>query len=210
MSVGSIIETIDDLEFIKGEKLVIGPSETEQRRVTVVEFCPHLFVSSLNSRKGQHSIPHLTEVQKKYKDKDVYLVGVTNERNKRQIEQFVSQMGSQMDYTVALDPSNSAQEALMVPAGARGIPHAFILTPDNKVAWHGHPMEPAFEQELEKAAKSATPRIKVKPILESEDELMKRSVKDLKALLQERGVYFADCVEKSDLAKRIVERCSKV
>lgn len=32
--------------------------------------------------------------------------------------------------------------------------------------------------------------------------------KELKRMLQERGVECADCFEKEDLARRIVERCS--
>lgn len=42
------------------------------------------------------------------------------------------------------------------------------------------------------------------------EELMQRSVKELKALLSDRGVAFQDCVEKGDLARRVQERCSSV
>ncbi|KXS10826.1 thioredoxin-like protein [Gonapodya prolifera JEL478] len=204
MSVGTKIdvsELLGDLKFIKGS---LPTTDVEASRVIVFEFwatwCPPC----------RQSIPHLSEVQAKYKSKDVFLVGVTNERNPKQIEQFVSQMGSQMDYVVALDPSNTAQEALMVPAGARGIPHAFILDPSGVVTWQGHPMESDFESALSKVAAKATSRVKFAPVTESVEELMGKSVKELKTILQDRGVYFADCVEKGDLAKRIVERCSKV
>jgi hypothetical protein len=49
----------------------------------------------------------------------------------------------------------------------------------------------------------------VPPVTEGFDELMTKGVKELKALLAERGISHADCLEKADLAQRIVERCSR-
>lgn len=60
------------------------------------------------------------------------------------------------------------------------------------------------------AAAPAGAKRAVPPVTEGYEELMTKSVKELKALLAERGVACADCLEKGDLAKRIVERCSKV
>lgn len=96
------------------------------------------------------SIPHLTELQKKYKDK-VQFVGVSIWESKREdVEPFVAQMGSKMDYTVAIDEvpasdPNGTEGAMakswMQAAGQNGIPSAFIVNGDGKVAWIGHPME---------------------------------------------------------------------
>jgi hypothetical protein len=80
-------------------------------------------------------------------------------------------------------------------------------------------MEPAFEQKLQAAVAAAGPGAEqpaaqqkkaVPPVTETFEELMSHSVKELKAMLADRGVGCADCLEKGDLAKRIVERCSKV
>ncbi|MEK7713866.1 MAG: TlpA disulfide reductase family protein, partial [candidate division NC10 bacterium] len=43
------------------------------------------------------SIPHLTELQKKYKDKGLVIVGITDE-DKTTVSNFVEKMGEKMDY----------------------------------------------------------------------------------------------------------------
>ncbi|KAJ1554935.1 hypothetical protein HK405_003682 [Cladochytrium tenue] len=45
------------------------------------------------------------------------------------------------------------------------------------------------------------------PITETREELSKRSVKELKGILKERGIDFSGCFEKADLVTRILERC---
>ncbi len=94
------------------------------------------------------SIPHLTELQKKYKDK-VTFVGVSVwETDPAQVKPFVTQMGDKMAYRVAMDRvpagAKGSQGAMakswMTAAGENGIPAAFIIGRDGKIAWIGHPM----------------------------------------------------------------------
>jgi len=58
------------------------------------------------------SIPHLTELAHKYKSAGVEFVGITNEPNETMIKQFVTRMGAQMDYTVAIDSVGKVTEGL--------------------------------------------------------------------------------------------------
>ena len=80
------------------------------------------------------SIPHLNETYKKFKDKGLIVVGITDEA-KAKVEQF--RTGVPMDYSVATDPSG----ALLKELGIEGIPHAFVLNKKGVVVWQGHPME---------------------------------------------------------------------
>jgi len=84
------------------------------------------------------SIPHLTELQKKYRDKDVVIVGVSDEPADV-IRDFVEQAGDKMDYTVAADDSGATTSAYMRAFGVNGIPHAFIVDKAGRIVWHGHP-----------------------------------------------------------------------
>ena len=43
------------------------------------------------------------------------------------------------------DDDQEVESGLLGPAGARGIPHAFVVDSQGVVKWHGHPMEPGFE-----------------------------------------------------------------
>ena len=85
------------------------------------------------------SIPHLTELQKKFKDKGVVFVGVSDEPADK-VKPFVEKMGDKMDYVVACDEDRKTSEGYMAAYGQGGIPTAFIVGKDGKVMWFGHPM----------------------------------------------------------------------
>lgn len=94
------------------------------------------------------TIPHLTEIQKKYKDQNVTVIGVSDE-DAATIAPFVEKMGAEMDYTVAADQSRATYVAYMQAFGQGGIPHAFIVAKSGEIVWHGHPMS-GLEQVLDK------------------------------------------------------------
>ncbi|MCP4642194.1 MAG: redoxin domain-containing protein [bacterium] len=86
------------------------------------------------------TIPHLTEIQKAYRDKGVVVVGVSNE-DAATVKPFVQEQAGQMDYTVAVDKNRQTSKAYMEAFGVRGIPHAFVIDKAGNLVWHGHPME---------------------------------------------------------------------
>jgi hypothetical protein len=81
-----------------------------------------------------------------------------------------------------------------------------------QITYSGHPMDPQFERLLAAAAAQASDRqaaqVALPLVSETYEQLMQRSVKELRGMLAERGVSCSDCIEKGDLARRIVERCS--
>lgn len=101
----------------------------------------------------------------------------------------------------------------MARAGARGIPHAFIIDTDNKIVFSGHPREPGFENTLARAAAAASERRQktALPLISaSQEELQGMSVKELKTILTDRGISLAGLAEKSDLVAKIIETCRSV
>lgn len=86
------------------------------------------------------NIPHLTRMQRHFKDKGVTFIAISSERPQT-VKSFVDQMGSKMDYAVAADKNNSMSRAYMDAFGIRGIPHAFIVDRDGRIAWHGDPRD---------------------------------------------------------------------
>jgi thiol-disulfide isomerase/thioredoxin len=85
------------------------------------------------------SIPHLTEVQKKFKDKGVVVIGISDETAEK-VKPFVEQQAEKMDYLVALDDERKSNKGYMQAYGQNGIPHSFIVSKEGKMIWHGHPM----------------------------------------------------------------------
>lgn len=78
----------------------------------------------------RQSIPHLNELQAKFKDQLV-VIGLSDES-----EADVRKMKSpKMDYSVGIDTAGTMSKAMSV----RGIPHAIILDPEGIVRFEGHP-----------------------------------------------------------------------
>lgn len=125
-------------EFIKGDPI----AKLEKGKTYVVEFW------ATWCGPCRTSIPHLTELQKRYKD--ITFIGVSIlENDPKDVKPFVEEMGDKMGYRVALDdvPKNGKRDegvmakTWMDAAGQEGIPTAFIVNGDGKIAWIGHPME---------------------------------------------------------------------
>jgi thiol-disulfide isomerase/thioredoxin len=85
------------------------------------------------------SIPHLTEMQKKFKDKGVVFVGISDETVDK-VKPFVEKMGETMGYVVACDDERKSSAGYMEAFGQGGIPTAFVVGQEGKVLWFGHPM----------------------------------------------------------------------
>lgn len=127
-------------EWIKGDAVDLATAKGKQ--VVVVEFW------ATWCGPCRTSIPHLTEMQKKFAKRGVVFVGVSDETAAK-VKPFVDNMGDKMDYTVALDRDRKTSEGYMRAYGINGIPHAFIVDKEGRVAWHGHPMaglDKALEQ----------------------------------------------------------------
>ncbi len=92
------------------------------------------------------SIPHLNEIYNKYKDKGLTVIGQNCwEEDESQVSPFVKKMGTNMTYRVALDDKEGSEKGKMATtwmeaAGQNGIPSAFLVDGNGKIAWIGHPM----------------------------------------------------------------------
>ncbi len=131
---------LSGLEWVKGD-----PVESfKPGQAYVVEFwatwCPPC----------KASIPHLTELQAKYKDKKLTVIGVSTDMAVQTggvitkeavdiVKPFVESMGDKMNYTVAVDSKQLASKNYMTAYGVQGIPAAFIVDGKGKIVWNGHP-----------------------------------------------------------------------
>ena len=92
------------------------------------------------------SIPHLNELWQKFKDRGLIAIGQDVwEQNDDGVASFVKKMGNQMTYRVALDDKSSETNGFMAvnwmkAAEQNGIPTAFVINRQGRIAWIGHPM----------------------------------------------------------------------
>lgn len=157
--VGADAPKLQIAQFVKGESV----DQFEKGRTYVVEFWATWCGPCIKA------FPHLSELQEKMHDK-VTFIGVNvwdtkqDESQAQRIERvsdFVAQQGDKMSYTVAIEDGEKMAKTWLKPAGQNGIPAAFIVNGEGKIAWIGHPMsmdEPlkqivAGEYDLEAASK---------------------------------------------------------
>jgi len=120
-------------EWVKGKSVDV--TGADGKNIYVVEFwattCPPCRVS----------IPHLSELQKKYKDKHVTFIGVSTDGSSTvgEVKPFVKRMGDKMNYTIAIDKDGATAKAYMEAFGVRGIPHAFVVDQKGRIIWHQNP-----------------------------------------------------------------------
>lgn len=92
------------------------------------------------------AMPHVSEVQEKYRDYGVSVVGISDEPLQTVVE-FLAREREEgelwyqtIQYTLATDPERRPHTEYMKAAGQRGIPTAFIVGKTGEVEWIGHPM----------------------------------------------------------------------
>lgn len=114
--------------WIGGDPVDTAP--TEAKAIRVVEFwatwCPPC----------RETMPHLSQLQKKFADRGVTIVGVTSEEE-AVVRKYLET--SAPAYRIAIDADKKVTEAYM--KGKDGIPHAFVVDSTGMVVWHGHPMQ---------------------------------------------------------------------
>lgn len=140
LKIGDPAPKLDLAKWVKGTPI----KEFAANKIYVVEFW------ATWCGPCRQSIPHLTELAKQYKDK-ITIIGVnsfevppetTGTEHFAKVEAFVKEMGTQMEYNVALDgPEGKMAKTWMEAAGQNGIPTAFIVGGQKQILWIGHPME---------------------------------------------------------------------
>jgi len=136
--VGSKAPPIKVAKWVKGTPV----KSFEKGKVYVVEFWATWCGPCLAS------IPHLTELANEFKGKATFTgVSVWEEKNptsdayQQKVVDFVKEMGSKMDYNVAVDDrTGTMAKSWMAAAKQNGIPTAFVVGKDGNIAWIGHPM----------------------------------------------------------------------
>ena len=134
MQFGDAAPALSIEKWVKGEPI----TGFEKGRVYIVEFwatwCGPCKVS----------MPHLSELQKQYKDKGLTIIGVasTGWRDELgKVEDMVKEKGDTMGYTVAWDKDGATNVAYMKASRSRGIPTSFVVDQKGNIAWFGHPMQ---------------------------------------------------------------------
>ena len=93
------------------------------------------------------SMPHLSQLQKEYADDGLTVIGLSSKDSRGNtldaVETMVADKGDTMGYTVAWDSERETNNAYMKASGRGGIPSAFLVDREGRIAYigTGFPME---------------------------------------------------------------------
>lgn len=194
LAVGDDAPPLVGLSWLKGEPV----RRLESGRVYVIEFW------ATWCGPCRAAIPHLTSLQRDFKDK-VTIIGVSaweraGDPGERVAiaRRFVDEQGEAMNYRVASDADGEMVRAWMEPAGRRSIPTSFVVDAHGRIAWIGNPgrglddvlekvLSGDFDARAHAAAEAEAAKIKAR-----KDELFAR------AGLLENGGKEADAIKLLD------------
>lgn len=136
LNIGDAAPTLQTARWVKGKAI----PTFEKGKVYVVEFW------ATWCGPCKENIPHLTELAKKFQGKaevigmDIWESDDPKTESLPKVAAFVKSQGAKMDYHVGADtPDSKIANTWMKAAGEDGIPTAFIVGRDGKIAWIGHP-----------------------------------------------------------------------
>jgi tetratricopeptide (TPR) repeat protein len=180
------------------------PDKPDGKTIYVIEFwatwCPPC----------RQSIPHLNKLLQEYKDRNVVIVGVTDEPEDV-VRPFVRKLD--MQYLVAIAPKEANG---LWTEGIPGIPQAFIVDSKGTIVWAGHPMaglddalKGIFEgtYDAEKVRTQAAQEEDLKGLLSEGD--FAKALKKVDAMIAKNPKDFALCQLKLELLAQL-ERFEQV
>ena len=125
------------------------------------------------------SMPHLAELQNKYRGRDVQVISVSDEsldEVKDLLGKDNEQVGKTFDeitsaYSLTTDPDRSVHTDYMEASNQQGIPTSFIVGKTGVIEWIGHPME--LDEPLEAVVNDSWDRKKFQEEMKAQQEFQK-------------------------------------
>lgn len=132
LQIGDQAPALEIARWVKGTPV----QQFEKGKIYVVEFWATWCAPCIAG------MPHLSELARQYKGK-VEVAGISilerGENIEQRVERFVNSMGNKMDYHVAMEKEKRMAQNWLYASGERGIPQAYIVDRQGKIAWVGHP-----------------------------------------------------------------------
>jgi thiol-disulfide isomerase/thioredoxin len=168
------------------------------------------------------SMPHLAEIQNKYRGRDVQIVSISDEPLET-VEEFLKREAEVAEdekktfaeitsaYCLTTDPDRSAYQAYMDGSQQQGIPTSFIVGKDAKIEWIGHPME--MDGPLEQVVEGKWDRAAFIKMFEAEkkfDEMLQQISLLAGSGKYEEAINLIDAEIKSDVPLEIRDRWTEI
>ncbi len=129
-TIGDPAPALDAAHWLRGEEI----GYLEPGRIYVIEFW------STWCKYCHAAMPCLTEVQERYAEDGVTVIGISDEKLQTVFEFLARpEWNQQARYSIATDPDLSVQKNYMEAAAIGDIPTIFLIGREGVIEWIGHP-----------------------------------------------------------------------
>ena len=183
LGIGSPAPKLDIEHWIQDGNGFFKPVTTfEEDKVYVVEFWATWCGPCIQS------MPHLAELQNKYRGQNVQIVSVSDE-TVDEVKDLLAKENEQLGktfaeitaaYSLTTDPDRSVHVDYMEAANQQGIPTSFIVGKKGVIEWIGHPME--LDEPLEAVVNDSWDREAFKKEMRLQEEF-EQSMQKVKMLV---------------------------
>ncbi|MGI9471120.1 MAG: TlpA disulfide reductase family protein [Rubripirellula sp.] len=174
LGIGSQAPPLDVEHWVQDGNGFFRPVEDfEEGKVYVVEFWATWCGPCIAS------MPHLAELQEKYRGRDVQIISISDE-SLDEVKDLLAKDNEQVGktfaevtaaYSLTTDPDRSVYKDYMDASNQQGIPTSFIVGKNGLIEWIGHPME--MDEPLEMVVNDSWDREKFKEELKAKEEFQK-------------------------------------
>lgn len=139
---GMVAPPLHIASWLKGQPVSIPSQSVPGTPAPARSNAPIVVVEFWSTTCGscRSSIPLLSSLQTRFRSRGVSIVGISREPASR-VSEYLRKHGEDMDYTLALDDQLQTSRAYLDAFHEDGLPHAFIVDRQNRVVWHGHPLD---------------------------------------------------------------------
>ena len=183
LGIGSMAPELDIEHWIQDGNGFFKPVKTfDEGKVYVVEFWATWCGPCIQS------MPHLAQLQNKYRGQNVQIVSVSDE-TVDEVKDLLAKENEQLGktfaeitsaYSLTTDPDRSVHQDYMEAANQQGIPTSFIVGKTGVIEWIGHPME--LDEPLESVVNDSWDREAFKAELLRQQEMEREFEKNMRSI----------------------------
>ncbi len=131
-----------NVDFVQGDPITLA--QDPGKHVIVIEFW------ATWCGPCRYTAPHLSELQKKYADQGLIVIGISDETEDL-VRPYVEKLGAEMSYRVAVDRARTTASRYFEGFGREeSLPTAYVIDGNGRVAWIGNPANPFMDTLIEK------------------------------------------------------------
>lgn len=171
LEVGDPAPPIQTSSWVNGPALAIEPKR--QRRIVILTFF------ATWSEPSRAALSALADLHSPNSKVGVEVVAITAD-DADAVRSFLDNRDKPLGFRIAIDREHATTTAYCEAAGIGFVPYVFLIGPDRRIAWHGHPLQPELRDVLRQLQDGSYDRERARKLVRGS-----RSAEQLQAMFRD-------------------------